>query len=118
MPKILIIDDDEAVRKMGEKLLKRKGYEVLTAHDGENGLAVLKKTLVDIVILDFNMPGATGLEVLKKIREILEEVFVIILTGSDIPENVLDINDDLTCIISKGDGVELLLSKIGELIKK
>ena len=117
MIKILIIDDDAAVRRMTEKLLKRIGYGVLTSCDGESGLAIFKETVVDIVILDFNMPGITGLKVFEKIRELSKEVFVIILTGNDISEKIIN-NDNLTCIVSKGDGVEVLLDKIRELIKK
>ncbi|MCK4935454.1 MAG: response regulator [Elusimicrobiales bacterium] len=118
MSKILVIDDDVTVRKICAGVLKRKGYRVLTASGGEDGLKILKETVIKIVVLDLTMPRVTGLEVLKEIRELSKKVFVIILTGTEITEDIKKLMDDSTYIMSKGDGMASLLAKIDEIIEK
>jgi len=86
MKRILIIEDDSYFAALCEKGLKKYGYSVLRAGDGEEGLEMLEKERPDLVVLDIIMPRMNGLEVLKKIRQDqadvkLAEVPVIILTN-------------------------------------
>jgi DNA-binding response OmpR family regulator len=118
MSKILIIDDDVTVRNICSGVLKRKGYRVSVASGGEEGLKILKEKSLDIIVLDLTMPRVTGFEVLKKIRELSKKVFVIILTGIDISDDIKKLSDDLTYVMSKGDGIAPLLAKINEITKK
>ena len=78
--KILIIDDDYGPRESLRILLKYD-YEVLVASSVADGLTALRANLVDTIILDNRMPGRTGLEGLSDIRQLDEEVSVIMLTG-------------------------------------
>jgi two-component system response regulator ResD len=86
--RILVVDDEPHIRRVLEAMLGKEGFEVVTAEDGEQGLAELATGNVDLVILDLLMPGANGLEVLAKIRTdaVLGATPVIILTakGQDI----------------------------------
>jgi len=66
---ILVVDDDENNRDMLSRRLKRKEYKVLTASDGPEALELAGRELVDLVILDIMMPGMSGLEVLKLLRQ-------------------------------------------------
>lgn len=68
-PTILIIDDDQTVLDIAAAALERGGYHVLTAANGEDGLDVIDRETVDGVVLDINMPGMGGHDVLKSIRE-------------------------------------------------
>ncbi len=72
--KVLIVDDEEPLRTLYEKELKREGYEVLTASNGEEALLRLQEGKPDIVVLDIMMPVMDGMEalgpILKKDREI------------------------------------------------
>ena len=64
MARILLIDDDEAVRRPTARLLELMGHEVLTAEHGEAGLRVWRERGADLVITDVCMPGMNGLEVI------------------------------------------------------
>jgi len=81
MPKVLFIDDDEGIRKVFSILLRKEGYQVFTAKNGEEGLKIFKQEIPPIVIADVKMPGINGIEVLKRVKEINPEAEVIIITG-------------------------------------
>jgi DNA-binding response OmpR family regulator len=69
MPRILLVEDDRFLRRAAEAALRRHGYTVLTAADGEEGLRVARSELPDLVLLDLIMPGLQGFEVLKLLKE-------------------------------------------------
>jgi DNA-binding NtrC family response regulator len=81
MDKILIIDDDEWNRQIMKETLKKEGYTLFEAVDGESGVATVRKENPDVVITDYLMPGINGLEVLLEIRKIRNNLPVILLTG-------------------------------------
>ena len=79
---ILIIDDHETVRHFITRFLSEQGkYTVYSAGSGEEGMAIFKKEFPDLVILDLKLPGISGLEVLRKMKEIDDEIIVIIITA-------------------------------------
>ena len=82
---VLVIDDVDEVRLIMEQRLKREGYAVETASNGEDGLAELKNNLIDLVLLDLNMPEMDGMTVLEKILqdEATTDIPVIMLTAED-----------------------------------
>lgn len=81
MSKILVIDDEESIRRLLDISLTHKGHEVTTAEDGEKGIEAFKETKPSIVFTDLKMPGMDGLEVLKQIRQIEPDARVIVITG-------------------------------------
>lgn len=81
MPKILIIDDDPDICLLLDKYFVKKGFEVQTAQNGNEGIASLKKASVDVVLCDFKLPDYNGLEILQKIKIIDPKTQVIIITG-------------------------------------
>ena len=84
MSKILIIEDDLQVREMLKELLERNEYEVFTAENGNEGLAMVEKVKPDIITLDVTMPEKDGFEVLKEIRGPDSQwIPVIMLTAKD-----------------------------------
>lgn len=80
--KILIVDDEEAIRDIIKFNLKKEGYNVITAGDGEEGLAMYSKEKPNLVVLDIMMPKKDGIEVLKEIRQ-ESNVPVIMLTAKE-----------------------------------
>ncbi len=66
---LLIVDDEESNRDMLSRRLQRQGFEVLLAEDGPQALATIGKQTPDMVLLDIRMPGMSGMEVLRAIRE-------------------------------------------------
>ncbi|HLD29344.1 MAG TPA: sigma-54 dependent transcriptional regulator, partial [bacterium] len=81
MSKILIIDDEKGVSYALSFFLGKKGYEVYSSADEKSGLAEIRDKKPDVVLLDLRLQGASGLEILKKIKKIDESIQVIILTG-------------------------------------
>ncbi|MDI6763570.1 MAG: sigma-54 dependent transcriptional regulator [Thermodesulfobacteriota bacterium] len=84
-PSILIVDDDEVMRETLSDVLKRGEYEVYSVGSGGQSLSVIKKNIIDLILLDMRLPDGDGLELLKKIKEFDTEILVIIMTAySDI----------------------------------
>jgi DNA-binding response OmpR family regulator len=84
--RVLVIDDEAAIRETLQLLLEEDGYEVMNAQDGEEGLSMLDSQVVDLVLLDFQLPDRNGLEILQEIRERDQEMPVIMLTAHGSPE--------------------------------
>lgn len=81
--RILIVDDNALVLRNVKSLLEQEGYQVLLANSGEKGLAVVKKSKVDLILLDYEMPGMNGREVFEKLIEDEEtkDIPVVFLTS-------------------------------------
>ena len=83
---VLIVDDEAGVREALRQILKPY-YEVHMAANGEEALQCIRKESIDLVTLDLKMPKMSGIEVLKEIKKIKEDVEVIIITAYGDPEN-------------------------------
>ena len=68
MKKILLVDDDESIQLLYREELRDIGYEVISALNGEDGLNKFKENSPDLVILDIQMPGMNGIEVLRQMK--------------------------------------------------
>jgi nitrogen regulation protein NR(I) len=78
---VLIVDDEVNIRRVLAAMLKREGYEVTTAADGEQALAVLHKTPVHVVVTDLVMPRIGGMELLRRVGVDFPDVPVIVITA-------------------------------------
>ncbi|MEO6545738.1 MAG: response regulator [Nitrospiraceae bacterium] len=81
MARMLVIDDEESIRKLLSTVLTRKGHEVFLAENGQKGINMFERMRPLITILDLHMPGLNGLEVLSRLRAINPQACVIMLTG-------------------------------------
>jgi DNA-binding NtrC family response regulator len=89
-PRILIIDDEAAIRESLETLLSMEGYAIETAENGEQGLDRIAEQPFDLVLLDLALPGRNGIEILSTIREREATLPVIMITAFGTVENVVD----------------------------
>jgi len=90
--KILVVDDDEAIRKSLQDALVSEGFDVITANDGEQGLASALDQNPSLILTDLEMPVMDGMEMLKKLRasgDWGKNVPVIILTNFDTSEKIM-----------------------------
>jgi DNA-binding response OmpR family regulator len=78
MKKILLVDDEDSIHLLYREELEEEGYEVHSALSGEEALTQLKIILPDLVILDINMPGINGIDVLRQIKEMNPSLPVIL----------------------------------------
>jgi len=87
---VLIIDDDDKLRKSFEKLLGEEGYGVQSAASGESGLEMIQKGIGDVVVLDMRLPGMNGLETFTAIHEIDPKLPVIMMTAYGTTETAIE----------------------------
>jgi len=79
--KILVVDDEHLIRWSLEQNLKKQGYEIIMAGTGEDALQMAREQQPDLVLLDIQLPGISGIEVLEKIKDYDEDIIVIMLTA-------------------------------------
>ena len=93
-PRVLVVDDHEAVRDVLADLLATGRREIMSAASGEEALAIVKVTDVDLVLLDLSLPGLDGVETFREIQALRPGVPVVIVTGypdSDLMARALEI---------------------------
>jgi serine/threonine-protein kinase PpkA len=119
MPRILVVDDEEGIRKNIERLLTLEGHEVATAANAQAGLVIARSMLPDILISDVNMPGMDGFAMLEAVRHHpdLERMVVIMLTAAETRENMrrgmrLGADDYLTKPFRRQDLLESIAAQL------
>ena len=110
---ILSVDDEPAILVSRQLILENEGYQVLSATDGEQALRMFAGQPVDLVLLDYVMPGMDGGAVAKEIKNHNPQVPIVLVTASPVEEQTLGCVD---CFITKGEGPALLLVKIKQLL--
>lgn len=87
---LLVVDDEENILSAMKRLLRRDGYHLLTANGGEAGLAILAREPVDVIVSDQRMPGMTGVEFLRRVKELYPETVRIVLSGYTELQSITD----------------------------
>ncbi len=119
--KILIVEDEKDIVKMLEYNLKKEGFKVLAASDGESGLVFANRDLTDLVILDLMLPGMDGLEVCKALKKENKtaSIPIIMLTARGQQEDKdWGAKVGVDCYMTKTFEAKDLLDKIKELLKE
>lgn len=113
---VLCVDDDAAILEITQAQLERKGFSVMTASDGHSAINVFRSHPIDLVILDYEMPGLKGHELALLLRDIKADVPLILHSGAwDIPEATIQVTD---AVILKGSETCTLIDAIRTLIMK
>lgn len=89
--KILIIDREADIRKNLETLLRKNGYLVRSASRADEAIEALKSTSFDLVIMDIRIPDMNGLQLMKQVKDIDDDLEVIILTGATSPKDIINV---------------------------
>ena len=93
MARILVIDDQDSIRRVVRRALEQDGHEVFDASDGELGMEILESHSFDVVITDIFMPGQDGIVTLRQVRKRFPEVKVIVISGGD-STGLMDLRQD------------------------
>ncbi len=88
MAKILIIDDDDLIRGMVATVLRKRGYEVFKASNGNDGIAMVRSNLPDLVITDILMPDKEGIETIFELQNEFPGIKVIAMSGGGATKNM------------------------------
>jgi DNA-binding response OmpR family regulator len=111
--KILIVDDDETFLLVTTDLLRREGYECYYAPDAMTVIKTLKSVKFDLLISGINMLGNTGLELIKRLREVAAGMPVILITGSPYSDTQIEsLKPPVTACLSKPLDFEELLMQV------
>lgn len=91
--KICIVEDDDSIREIYSIELRKNGYEVVTATNGQEGLNLINQENPDLIMLDLKMPVMSGLEVLENLKksERLSRIPVVVLTNVDDQESIKEV---------------------------
>lgn len=116
---ILVAEDDKHARKLLETVLKREGYEVLTAQNGEEVLTTLERHHVDLILLDIMMPKMDGYEVARQLREANFNLPILMVSAKQLPEDkkkgfIVGTDDYMT----KPIDVEEMLLRVRALLRR
>ena len=87
---ILIVDDEEVLQDVLSALVREEGHEAISARTGEEALALVEREEIDLVLLDLMLPGMSGMEVLRRIREQDPELVVVVITAFSSIEGAID----------------------------
>ncbi|GEM_PF-3550662 len=107
-PRVLSIDDNKMLNLMRQKVLAISGFDCDLAYTAEQALAMVITSHYDAILLDYYLPGTTGLSVAHTIKTIRPSPPVILVTG----EELLERSNAIHSYIVKGDGPEVLLDKL------
>jgi two-component system, OmpR family, KDP operon response regulator KdpE len=117
-PKILVVDDEPAVRRLLRMQLSAHGYQLLEATNGTRALEVLPRR-PDLIILDLSLPGGMGLETLRKIRNRDEKVpIIVLLNHSDGTQETQALHSGANDCVVKPFGAEEVLSRIQAALQR
>lgn len=121
MVSILIIDDEEDIRELLSYNLKKEGYSVLTAENGEIGLGIMKDQHPDLIILDVMMPGMDGIEVCDAIRNTpgYEKTLICFLTArNEDYSQIAGLDAGADDYVAKPVRPKVLISRINALLRR
>lgn len=117
--RILVIDDDESIRKVLATILEEKGFIVDTAKDGKEAIKKSNEKFYNLALIDIRLPDIKGVELLTKIRKSVPETRKIIITGYPSLQNAVEaLNKGADAYITKPFDMDKVLKTIEEQLKK
>lgn len=119
LPRILVVDDESAMRASICRCLQAEGYRVLEAHDGAQGLEMISKEKPALIVLDVMMPNLTGIEVATEIRRLgLVTPVLMLTTRSEVPQRVEGLSAGADDYLAKPFDRRELLARVQALLRR
>jgi DNA-binding response OmpR family regulator len=111
-PRVLSIDDNQALNSMRQMVLSVSGFDCDVAYTAEQALAMVLTSHYDVILLDYYLPGTTGLQVANTIKTLRPGLPIIVVTGEELQEH----SDAVHSYLIKGEGPEVLLGQLKSLV--
>ncbi len=118
MHKILIVEDDEKLRKELEIFLNKNGYKTKILEDFSNTIEDILNEKADLVLLDINLPNFDGEYILKEIRRVSEVPIIIITSRDSEMDELLSMNYGADHYVTKPFNIQILLAKIASVLRR
>ncbi len=118
-PKILVVDDDQEMRRLLEDVLTREGFHVTQAGNGSEALLKIQEVSYQVIVLDKIMPDQSGLDILPEIKRLQPEAQVILITAfGDRETGVEAIGKGATAYLAKPFGISVLVQMVKKAIEQ
>lgn len=111
-PKILSIDDNHLLNVMRQKVLSASGFDCDLAYTAEQAMGMIMTCHYAAILLDYYLPGTTGLQVANTIKTIRPSVPIIVVTGEELHES----SDSVHSYLIKGEGPEALITRLRSVV--
>ena len=118
MSKILIVEDEVKIARFITLELEHEGYEVQSAYDGRTGLALCESWQPDLMILDLMLPGLSGIEVCRRLRQTSDLPIIMLTAKDDVSDKVMGLDMGADDYMTKPFAIEELLARIRVNLKK
>lgn len=119
MARILVVDDEDALLRLVTHNLEREGYETIAAKDGLKAMEILRQVRPDLIILDLMLPGMSGLEICRRLRQEHYDVPILMLTARDEEiDKVLGLELGADDYVTKPFGVRELMARVKAILRR
>ena len=116
---ILVVEDEPQVAQFIELELRYEGYQVTVAHDGISGLAAARELELDLILLDWMLPGLSGLEICRRLRDTGNKVQIVLLTAKDeVGDRVAGLDAGADDYLVKPFSIEELLARVRARLRR
>jgi DNA-binding NtrC family response regulator len=117
--RILVVDDDESIRKVLATILEEEGYAVDTAKNGKEAITKSRKNVYNLALIDIRLPDIEGTKLLAKVKDTTPKMRKIIITGYPSVQNAIEaLNKDADAYILKPFNLDKVLATIKEQLKE
>ncbi len=117
-PSILVVDDESQIRRVLRTTLTFRGYEISEAASGEEALEMAKKIKPDLILLDVNLPGISGIEVCKEIRRWSDTPIIMLTVRNAERDKVVALDAGADDYVTKPFGIEELLARVRASLRR
>ncbi|MCO5184318.1 MAG: response regulator transcription factor [Anaerolineae bacterium] len=118
MPKILVVDDEKPLREFVSRNLAARGYQVVSASNGLEALAVFNTEPLDLIVLDVMMPHMDGLETCRRIRQTSTVPIIVLTALGEESDKVRALDQGADDCLTKPFGVEELLARVRSMLRR
>jgi two-component system KDP operon response regulator KdpE len=117
-PVILVVDDEPQILRVMRASLPARGYEVITALNGEEALHQIRKQMPDLIILDLAMPGMSGLEVCRQVRELASVPIIVLSAKGSESDKIAALDQGADDYVTKPFAMGELLARVRAVLRR